>query len=310
MPSPVTYADYRQKVQRLPPRRLGPRDHSLSRSGRRPQRKRLTAGCASPGRPRGRAGRRQTHRAEQVVCSASLDCRGGSACRGAAEGAPIVTLHEVSWSTRWRPPRGSALPGATHSALSCSRCGARRRSHAWTPRPTPTRLTGFVPLLPASSFPLHTEDSTPMSDSKRSSPRSTAQGGAAAHRPLLEAGSITRRRGLDGGEDDLVPDRRRGFGQAIARATPRRSRGEPGRGACAGKVERVAAIMERYEVGAGGRPGRACETVQEVEDLLVGKRKVAMVVPASSPRPSGRRSEDRPPCARRGRGRAPAGGRS
>ena len=86
---------------------------------------------------------------------------------------------------------------------------------------------------------------------------------------------------LDGGEDALVAEIvERGFGQGDARGYAKAvSRGKSLVAARApeNKVERIAAIMERYEAGAGGRSREEQgETVQEVEEeLSVGKRKVA-----------------------------------
>ena len=86
---------------------------------------------------------------------------------------------------------------------------------------------------------------------------------------------------LDGDADALVAEIvERGFGQDDARDYAEAvSRGKSLVAARApeDKVERVAAIMERYEAGAGeGSQEEQGETVQEVEEeLSVGKRKVA-----------------------------------
>ena len=86
---------------------------------------------------------------------------------------------------------------------------------------------------------------------------------------------------LDGDEDALVAEIvERGFGQERC---PRLRRGgeprqDPGRRPRAPeKAEKAAAIMERYEAGAGeSSREEQGETVQEVEEeLSVGKRKVA-----------------------------------
>jgi uncharacterized protein (TIGR02271 family) len=86
---------------------------------------------------------------------------------------------------------------------------------------------------------------------------------------------------LDGDEDALVAEIvERGFGQGDARGYAKAvSRGKSLVAARApeNKVERVAAIMERYETSAGeSSQEEQGETVQEVEEeLSVGKRKVA-----------------------------------
>ena len=86
---------------------------------------------------------------------------------------------------------------------------------------------------------------------------------------------------LDGDADALVAEIvERGFGQDDARdyaEAVNRGKSLVAARAPEDKVERVAAIMERYEAGAGGRsPEGQGETVQEVEEeLAVGKRKVA-----------------------------------
>jgi len=85
---------------------------------------------------------------------------------------------------------------------------------------------------------------------------------------------------LDGGEDALVAEIvERGFGQDDARGYAKAaSRGKTvvAARAAPGKAEEAAAIMERYEAGAGERSREGGETVQEVEEeLSVGKRKVA-----------------------------------
>jgi hypothetical protein len=83
---------------------------------------------------------------------------------------------------------------------------------------------------------------------------------------------------LDGDEDALVAEIvERGLGQEDARGYAEAvSRGKTVVAARApeNKVERIAAIMERYEAGAGGRSQEEQgETVQEVEEeLSVGKR--------------------------------------
>jgi uncharacterized protein (TIGR02271 family) len=86
---------------------------------------------------------------------------------------------------------------------------------------------------------------------------------------------------LDGDEDALVAEIvGRGFGQGDARGYAKAvSRGKSlvATRAAPEKAEKAAAIMERYEAGAGGRSQEEQgETVQEVEEeLSVGKRKVA-----------------------------------
>ena len=86
---------------------------------------------------------------------------------------------------------------------------------------------------------------------------------------------------LDGDEDALVAEIvERGFGQDDARGYAEAiSRGKTVVAARApeNRIERVAAIMERYEAGASERSREEQgETVQEVEEeLAVGKRKVA-----------------------------------
>src|SRR4051812_2921052 len=86
---------------------------------------------------------------------------------------------------------------------------------------------------------------------------------------------------LDGDADALMAEIvERGFGQDDARGYAEAvSRGKSLVAARAApeKAEKAAAIMERYEAGAGGRsPEEQGETVQEAEEeLAVGKRKVA-----------------------------------
>ena len=86
---------------------------------------------------------------------------------------------------------------------------------------------------------------------------------------------------LDGDEDELVAEIvERGFGQGDARDYAKavdRGKSLVAARTPENKVERVAAIMERYEAGAGeGSQEEQGETVQEVEEeLSVGKRKVA-----------------------------------
>ena len=86
---------------------------------------------------------------------------------------------------------------------------------------------------------------------------------------------------LAGGEDALVAEIvERGFGQGDARdyaEAVNRGKSLVAARAPEDKVERVAAIMERYEAGAGeSSHEEQGETVQEVEEeLSVGKRKVA-----------------------------------
>jgi len=86
---------------------------------------------------------------------------------------------------------------------------------------------------------------------------------------------------LDGDADALVAEIvERGFGQDDARdyaEAVNRGKSLVAARAPEDKVERVAAIMERYEAADGGRsPEEQGETVQEVEEeLAVGKRKVA-----------------------------------
>ena len=99
---------------------------------------------------------------------------------------------------------------------------------------------------------------------------------------LLEAGFEDRDiEILDGDEDELVAGIvGRGFGRGDARGYAEAvSRGKTvvAARAAPGKAEEAAAIMERYEAGAGGRSQEEQgETVQEVEEeLSVGKRKVA-----------------------------------
>ncbi len=84
---------------------------------------------------------------------------------------------------------------------------------------------------------------------------------------------------LDGDEDALVAEIvERGFGQGDARGYAKAvSRGKSLVAARApeNKVERIAAIMERYEAAEGESSHEQGETVQEVEEeLSVGKRKV------------------------------------
>ena len=86
---------------------------------------------------------------------------------------------------------------------------------------------------------------------------------------------------LDGDADALVAEIvERGFGQDDARdyaEAVNRGKSLVAARAPEDKVERVAAIMERYEAADGERsPEEQGETVQEVEEeLAVGKRKVA-----------------------------------
>ena len=87
---------------------------------------------------------------------------------------------------------------------------------------------------------------------------------------------------LDGDEAKLVAEIvERGFGQDDARdyaEAVNRGKSVVAARARPDKVERVAAIMERYETDASDRlrAGRRGETVQEIEEeLSVGKRKVA-----------------------------------
>ena len=98
---------------------------------------------------------------------------------------------------------------------------------------------------------------------------------------LLEAGFEDRDvEVLDGGGDALVAEIvGRGFGQGDARgyaAAVSRGKSLVAARAPEDKVERVAAIMERYEAAEGEGSHEQGETVQEVEEeLSVGKRKVA-----------------------------------
>ena len=86
---------------------------------------------------------------------------------------------------------------------------------------------------------------------------------------------------LEGDEDELVAEIvERGFGQGDARdyaEAVNRGKSLVAARAPEDKVERVAAIMERYETSTGeSSPQEQGETVQEIEEeLSVGKRKVA-----------------------------------
>ena len=86
---------------------------------------------------------------------------------------------------------------------------------------------------------------------------------------------------LEGDEDALVAEIvERGFGQGDARdyaEAVNRGKSLVAARAPEDKVERIAAIMERYETSTGeSSPHEQGETVQEIEEeLSVGKRKVA-----------------------------------
>jgi stress response protein YsnF len=100
---------------------------------------------------------------------------------------------------------------------------------------------------------------------------------------------------LDGDEDELVAEIvERGFGQGDARdyaKAANRGKSLVAARAPEDKVERVAAIMERYETSGGeSSQQEQGETVQEIEEeLAVGKRKVvsggARVTTSVSERP-------------------------